>query len=111
MKISTLIRKDYLVIRAEGEFDVHAAEEFKTAVDEALVASGVRNLALSLRGVSFIDSSGVGAILSRYKKVQSAGGDVILMNLQPQVARILDLAGVCKLLKVYQSEKHAFEGV
>lgn len=110
MKITTLIRKDYLVVRAEGEFDVHAADDFKDAIDEAVETSGVRNLALSLKGVSFIDSSGVGAILSRYKKAQLAGGEVILVNLQPQVERILELSGLFRLMKVYQSEKHAFEG-
>jgi stage II sporulation protein AA (anti-sigma F factor antagonist) len=109
LKISTLIRKDYLVVRAEGEFDVHAADEFKQTVDEALEICGARNLALSLKGVTFLDSSGVGAILSRYKKVQLLGGEVIVMNLQPQVARVLELSGLFRLLKVYQSEKKAFE--
>lgn len=110
MKISTLIRKEYLVIRAEGEFDVHAADEFKQTVDNALETCGARNLALSFKGVTFIDSSGVGAILSRYKRVQQLGGEVVVMNLQPQVARVLELSGLFRLLKVYQSEKQAFEG-
>ena len=109
MKISTLIRKDYLVVRVEGEFDVHAADEFKQTVDQALEICGAHNLALSLKGVTFLDSSGVGAILSRYKKVQLLGGEVIVMNLQPQVARVLELSGLFRLLKVYQSEKQAFE--
>lgn len=110
MKISTHVRKEYLVIRAEGEFDVHAADEFKQTVDNALAICGARNLALSLKGVTFIDSSGVGAILSRYKKVRQLGGEVVVMNLQPQVARVLELSGLFRLLKVYSSEKQAFEG-
>lgn len=109
MKISTLLRKDYLVIRAEGEFDVHAADEFKKTIDEALGTCGARNLALSLKGITFIDSSGIGAILSRYKRIQQLGGEVIVMNLQPQVARVMELSGLFRLLKVYQSEKQAFE--
>ncbi|MDU4962133.1 MAG: anti-sigma factor antagonist [Sporomusaceae bacterium] len=110
MKLSTHVRKEYLVIRAEGEFDVHAAAEFKQTVDNALTACGARNLALSFKGVSFIDSSGVGAILSRYKRIQQLGGEIAVMNLQPQVARVLELAGLFRLVKVYQSEKQAFEG-
>lgn len=110
MKIATLMRKDYLVVRAEGEFDVHAAAEFKQAVDEAIATCGAHNLALSLKGVSFIDSSGIGAILSRYKRIQQLGGEVIVVNLQPQVARVFELSGMFRLLKVYQTEKQAFEG-
>ena len=109
MKISAHVRKDYLVIRAEGEFDVHAADEFKQTVDNALATCGARNLALSFKGVSFIDSSGVGAILIRYKRIQQLGGEVMLMNLQPQVARVLELSGLFRLIKVYPSEKQAFE--
>ncbi|EGO63647.1 anti-sigma factor antagonist [Acetonema longum] len=109
LKINTLIRKDYLLVRLEGEFDVHAVEQFRQVIDESIETSEVRNLALSLKGVSFIDSSGVGAILGWYKKIQASNGETILIHLPAQVERVLALSGLTKIMKVYPGEKDAFE--
>jgi stage II sporulation protein AA (anti-sigma F factor antagonist) len=95
----------------EGELDMHVAEDFRQTVDDALDSSGVKNVLLSLKGVTFIDSSGLGVILGRYKKVYQLGGKVLAAHAHPQVERIFRLSGLLKLIQIYNSENQALESL
>ena len=109
MKISTLIKQGILIVRVEGEMDMHAADEFRNIVDSALEASGVKNILLNLKDVTFIDSSGLGVILGRYKKVNMLGGRLTATNVRPQVIKIFQLSGMLKIMNLYSSETEALQ--
>jgi stage II sporulation protein AA (anti-sigma F factor antagonist) len=109
MNISALLRQGVLTVRVEGELDMHVADEFRQVVDDAIDSYGVKNLILNLQGVSFIDSSGLGVILGRYKRINHAGGRILATDVQPQVAKIFELSGLLKIMKIYESENQALE--
>lgn len=94
-------------MRLEGELDLHGAEVFREKVDVALEASGVKHILLNLEHVTFIDSSGLGVILGRYKRVSTLGGQMALANVQPQVTRILELSGLFRIMSRYSTEAEA----
>ena len=64
---------------------------------------------LDLGGVSFIDSSGLGFILGRYKKIKSQKGKMYIVRARPSVGRILELSGITKLIPVYATENEVFQ--
>lgn len=103
------MKQGVLVVRLEGELDVCGAAEFRTAVDEALAATGAKHILLNMCGVSFIDSSGLGVILGRYRQIAQLGGKILVVQIKPQVQRIFELAGLMKLVTIYQSEDQALE--
>ena len=107
MKISTEVKRGILTIRLAGEFDMASAETFRQTVDEALDASGTRNILLDMRQVTFVDSSGLGAIIGRYKRVLALGGRVAACSLQPQVARILEMSGLFRIISRHTTEAEA----
>ncbi|MEG6585660.1 anti-sigma F factor antagonist [Dendrosporobacter sp. 1207_IL3150] len=111
MNISTLLRQGVLIVRVEGELDMHVADEFRQRVDDALDSCGAKNLILNLEGVSFIDSSGLGVILGRYKRISNNGGKVSATNVQSQVAKIFELSGLFRIMKLYESENQALESL
>jgi stage II sporulation protein AA (anti-sigma F factor antagonist) len=111
LNISTQIKQGVLLVRVEGEMDVHMADEFRQRVDAALESDGVRHVILSLKGVTFIDSSGLGAILGRYKKVSAAGGRMLAANVRPQVARVFELSGLLKIIETYGTEAEALNSL
>jgi stage II sporulation protein AA (anti-sigma F factor antagonist) len=111
VKIVTMIKQGVLIIRLEGELDMHSADEFRSTADRALDASGAAKMLLSLKGVSFIDSSGLGVILGRYKRISMLGGTLLVANVQPQVEKILELAGLSNIVRVYKSETEALESL
>lgn len=110
MKLSTEIKQRTLIVRIEGELDMHVADEFRDVVDEALEQTNVNNLVLNLARVSFIDSSGLGVILGRYKRISQFGGKMSAVQLQPQVEKIFELSGLLRIMKHYPTEVQALQG-
>lgn len=105
------LRQDTLVVRPSGEMDLGVADYFRGALEEALDREQVRNLVFNLARVSFIDSSGLGVLLGRYKRVVRNGGKVFIVSPQPQVRRVLDLSGLLRIMNEYPSEAEALEKI
>jgi stage II sporulation protein AA (anti-sigma F factor antagonist) len=96
-----------LVVRLSGELDLHTAEHFRQIVDGELASGKVRNLVLVLKDVPFIDSSGVGAILGRYRLVHGLQGKLVVTGLRPAVKRVLEMSGVLSIMETADSERRA----
>ncbi|HZW82567.1 MAG TPA: anti-sigma F factor antagonist [Candidatus Deferrimicrobium sp.] len=103
--------RDTLVIKVTGELDLVVADEFRRVVDPELERRQVKNLVINLNGVSFIDSSGLGVILGRYKKLLQTGGKIWIAEPRPPVRKILELSGFPRIMPFFDSEKQALEAV
>jgi stage II sporulation protein AA (anti-sigma F factor antagonist) len=100
--------EDYtLVARLAGEFDLGYADRLRKELDIAIEKAEVRNIVFTFTDVSYIDSSGLGVILGRYKKISQFGGKMAIVNPQPQVRRILELSGLLTIIGEYNDESEA----
>ncbi len=97
-----------LVAKMSGELDLSSATTFKERVDQELRSTGAPNLVLNLRGLDFVDSTGLGAILGRMRQVTSGGGKLVLASVPPKVVSMLEMAGLASLMPVARSEEEAF---
>lgn len=111
MLIEPRVTRDTLVIRVGGEMDLKVSGEFRSEIDRLLDEFESRNLILDLQDVTFIDSSGLGVILGRYKKVANCGGKMAISGARPQVFRILELSGVLRIINLYPSDEEALEAI
>ncbi|MFP4016527.1 MAG: anti-sigma F factor antagonist [Halanaerobiales bacterium] len=111
MNIKTESKEDTLIVRMSGELDLLTVTNFKDKVLDKTEKEGINNLILNLAKVTFIDSSGLGAILGRYRYLNKKGGRVILVSLKPQVERIFRMAGMLKIMDHYSSEQEAVKGL
>lgn len=108
MEIETKVRSGAVIVRLAGEFDVAAADRFRTEIDTLLDADRrLSRLILDLSKVTFIDSSGVGAILGRYRKMTARGGLLCAVGLQPTVQRVFELSGMTRLIPAYADVNQA----
>ncbi|MGE5560072.1 MAG: anti-sigma factor antagonist [Chloroflexota bacterium] len=98
MKIEFEPTRNQLLVRLAGELDEHTATQFREAVEARLDEDGDRDLLLDLAAVTFIDSSGLGAILGRYKRISQAERKMAFAAASPQVRRILELSGLLKII-------------
>jgi stage II sporulation protein AA (anti-sigma F factor antagonist) len=95
------------IARLDGELDHHAAEKVRIAVDEQLSGESIPQLVFQFAGLSFMDSSGIGVVIGRYKHVHARGGQVVLCAVSPAVARIMEMSGIYKIIQSYDTEQAA----
>ncbi|MFA5536883.1 MAG: anti-sigma F factor antagonist [Bacillota bacterium] len=111
MLIDTFAKGDNLVVKVRGELDLLTAETFRNIVEKDLLKNKSLNLILDLDKVTFIDSSGLGVILGRYRRIREQGGKMAITGAKPHVLRILELAGIIKIVNLYENTEEALEGV
>ncbi|MEE1012171.1 MAG: anti-sigma factor antagonist [Acutalibacteraceae bacterium] len=87
-----------LTIAVSGEIDHHNAAVFRLESDEAIQAYLTPNVRLDFGEVTFMDSSGIGFVLGRYKIVSSYGGNIEVVNLSQRNFSMMQLAGLEKLV-------------
>jgi anti-anti-sigma factor len=76
-----------------GDLDMVATFNLEPEVDRLLAERGVRRLILNLADVGFIDSAGVGALVSIRERTEQLGVELILANVSRPVHRVLEIAG------------------
>lgn len=86
-----------LTAMLEGELDHHSAKAARERIDAAVEKNHIQLLQLDFSGVSFMDSSGIGLILGRYRLMQSAGGALEVVHTPPQLEKLMRLAGLSQL--------------
>ncbi len=99
MKIRTEQIGTTLVVKLSGELDQSCAGTIREQIDRELESTPIKNLILDFADVSFMDSSGIGMILGRYKEVKLRGGKIMIIRIQPQVDRVLELSGLKKIIE------------
>lgn len=111
MEISVLIKKGTLIVSLTGELDHHSAKEVKDIVEEVIKNRGVKNLIFDFSKLSFMDSSGIGVIIGRYKLIAAMGGNVAIVSCNRSIDRLLTMSGITKLITSYNSLNSALKTV
>ncbi|TGE34638.1 anti-sigma F factor antagonist [Desulfosporosinus sp. Sb-LF] len=109
MNLEKKIERLTLILRLNGELDMHTASMVRQAIDIEIEKRGIRTVILNLEEVRFVDSSGLGVILGRYKKLLPLGGKLKISNVPPHIYKIMELSGLPKIISFYQDEAHAYE--
>ncbi|MFD3513078.1 STAS domain-containing protein [Streptomyces sp. NPDC058657] len=94
------------VITLSGEFDIAAAPAVRArALD--LLADGHPDLVADLAGVTFCDSSGLGALIGIWRCAKEAGGSLTLAAIPDRLERLLSVTGMDTLLTAHPSAEAA----
>lgn len=101
------VKEDVLIVRLAGELDHHEAELLREKWQEAMYKNSIKHVILNLQLVTFMDSSGLGVILGRYKEVMQLGGQMVVCSLTPAIKRLFDMSGLFKVIRLEESEQYA----
>ena len=94
-----------LVVRVSGEMDMFIADKMRAEIDKRIDDKNIKNLVLNLEKVTFMDSSGLGLIIGRYKRISAKQGRMFIVGARPQVEKILFFSGVNRLVPLYKNEQ------
>ncbi|EJY56397.1 anti-sigma-factor antagonist [Alicyclobacillus hesperidum URH17-3-68] len=109
--VETRYEQGVLVIGLKGELDHHAVEQIRDRIEQQLEEHGYRGLVMSFRNIDFMDSSGLGLILGRYRTVMEHGGKMALCEVSAPLRRLFEMSGLLKILPVYESEEAAMAAI
>lgn len=91
-----------LTIIVPTELDHHSAEKIRNGADKIVQGRNIRSIVFDFGRTSFMDSSGIGMIMGRYKDMRFMGGTVIAVRANERVRRILTLSGIYKMIDIYE---------
>ena len=91
-------RGDTMTVVLEGELDHHSAQSVRAELESLIASPHVRPLVLDLGQLSFMDSSGIGVVLGRYKTLAKRGGSVAVRSPNAHVDRIFAMSGLYQIV-------------
>lgn len=95
---------DTLTVKISGDIDHHSSKELREEIDLEIVRIRPKYVVFDLTECEFMDSSGLGLILGRFRKCGECGCEFMLVNPGVKTMRILRMAGVDKLIKIESVE-------
>lgn len=100
-----------LIIRPEKDLDHHCATQVRKEADERIDKGMVQDLLFDFSGIHFMDSSGIGVIMGRYKKVIFQGGKIACCGVGKEVDRILTVSGLYRIMPCYPGRAEALRAL
>lgn len=92
-------KDNIIIVSLQGDLDHHVTEQIRTEIDGMVTSQRIFTIAFDFRNVSFMDSSGIGLIMGRYKRIKAAGGEIYVSNLNCRIQRIFGLSGLNSITK------------
>ncbi len=111
MELTVIGKYRALVIRPDDELDQHSAENIRTEADRLLKKTGLCNVVFDMRNVRFMDSSGIGVIMGRYRTVCTMGGVVAICGMNSLIDRVVQMSGLRDIVIITDRLQNALEEV
>lgn len=104
-----ILNRDIIKVNLKGEIDHHATLVIKEDVDNYIEKHKLIKILFNFKDVTFMDSSGVGMIIGRYRKLQKIGGRIGVVNITPKIKRIFQMSGLFTLVSCFNNEREAID--
>ena len=85
-------------VQLKGELDHHSAEKTRETLNQHLNFPGIKRMVIDMKELTFMDSSGIGVLLGRYKEAKRSKIKLYVKNVPPQVRRVMQVAGIFSII-------------
>ncbi len=100
MNIEFIESGQELTIKLVGDLDHHGADETRDKIDEKIEDEKFNKITIDFKKLDFIDSSGIGFVIGRYKNIRKRNGVIEIINANNKVRKILDMSGIGKIINI-----------
>ncbi|MEG0614163.1 MAG: anti-sigma factor antagonist [Oscillospiraceae bacterium] len=101
MSVSFEKVENVLIANISGDIDHHSAVDIRTEIDTEVQTFSPKILKLDFQRVGFMDSSGIGLVLGRYKLMQGLGGEITVVNTPNYIKKVMILAGLDRIADIH----------
>lgn len=98
MNTNYKVKGETIIISLPEELDHRVATDIRKIADEAIYSGQVKSVEFDFKNTKFMDSSGIGMIMGRYKLIHPLGGNIYVRDIGDNVAKIIKLSGLHKLV-------------
>ena len=99
-----------LLVTLKGEMDIVSSGEFGRRMTE-LEANGSTHLIVDLGGLTFIDSSGINALVQAVRSIEARGGTGVLAAPSPSARRVFEIAQIAQVVRVVENREDALSEI
>ncbi len=107
----TEIFNNTLVVHVAKEVDHHNVTKIREEVEQVYKEEDLKNIIFDFSRVNFMDSSGIGMCIGRYKLCKAKGGNFAACSLTSEARRIFEMAGLFKIINIYDDLESALENL
>lgn len=93
---------NYLCVKLPEEVDHHKSAYISENADRLILREQVNNVVFDFEDTRFMDSSGIGIIMGRYRKISCFGGKVFAIHADRQIKRILTMSGLSRIIEIME---------
>lgn len=111
MKIQCDKKDRTLFVKLQGEIDHHFTEELREKIDKQFNTLNCQNIVLDFEEVTFMDSSGIGMIIGRYKLSKEKNGQTLAFGLKGNAKRIFDMSGLNKIISCFDTKEQSIQSL
>ncbi|MBQ7839832.1 MAG: anti-sigma factor antagonist [Lachnospiraceae bacterium] len=92
----------YLMIRLPEEIDHHSSRDISRRADHLILDENVNHVVFDFSDTKFMDSSGIGVLAGRYRKISCFGGKVYVVHADNHIRKILKMSGLMNLVEIME---------
>ena len=91
-----------LTVHLPAELDHCSSQQLRQEIDRLIRVRNIRSILFDFGDTEFMDSSGIGMLLGRYKMIRFVGGTMAAINVKERMRRVLLLSGVYRVIDIYE---------
>ncbi len=100
-----------LLVTLNGDIDHHTAQDISEHIARDFRHLHCKNIVINFGDVDFMDSSGIGMLIGRYKETEIFGGSLVAVSISRELMKIFKLSGLNKIIRCYENEGLAIEAL
>ena len=104
MEAGYQVEQGTLRILVPQELDHHVAEKIRMESEMIIEQRQIRQVDFDFSQTQFMDSSGIGVIMGRYRQIYLLGGEVWAVHVGERMKKILNMSGVTKIMQLYEED-------
>ena len=102
MQITKKVKGKFIILGIAGNLNMNNVKLVKKVFDNE-VEKGAKNVAIDMKNLTYIDSSGIGSFIGLMSKLREVNGQVYLVNMSPDIEKIFSMTKLLAFFKVYKS--------
>jgi len=106
MKVEVTNLNDVAVLSPKGELDLSSSRTLEKIIGEE-IGKGCKDIVIDFNDVPFVDTAGIGALITSLISLKDKEGNLKLSSLEPQVRKTLQMAGLTKIFEIYKNREEA----